>query len=424
MNEHIEKAVNTFRTAAPRYAKTERYYLGRHDLAFATKKFENAFGTLFREFAMNMCPAICDALRDKLKIAGFGIEDASRPEIIDEIRRAVGRIWNRNRLALRSGEIHKEVLKNGDAYLIVWPGVDGNAAAYPNRAANVTVAYDEELPGRVVWAAKYWQSGDKFIRLNLFYPDRIETFRSENESEVLLLPEPGSFRRTGEVANPYGVVPVFHFANNADIGQPGSSELDQAIPVQDGLNKSVLDMLVAMEYSAYRQRWAAGIELDQDENGEYKAPFHAGLDHLWIASNPDARFGDLGTADLEQFLKVKESFRIDIACVTGTPLHYLQPSTKGFPSGESLRKAESRFLAKVRDRQESFGQTWADAVAFAYRIETGDSVSLVTEWEDAAAVSLRERLENILLKTKIGLPARRALEEIGYGDEEARSLSK
>ena len=34
------------------------------------------------------------------------------------------------------------------------------------------------------------------------------------------------------------------------------------MPVQDGLNKSVLDMLVAMEFSAFRQRWAAGIEVD------------------------------------------------------------------------------------------------------------------------------------------------------------------
>jgi hypothetical protein len=72
-----------------------------------------------------------------------------------------------------------------------------------------------------------------------------------------------AFRQDGPafghvVPNPYGVVPVFHFANNADLGMTGRSELEAAMPVQDGLNKSVLDMLVAMEFSAYRQRWAAG----------------------------------------------------------------------------------------------------------------------------------------------------------------------
>ncbi len=75
------------------------------------------------------------------------------------------------------------------------------------------------------------------------------------------------------------------------------------------------------------------------------------------------------SADLEQFLKVKDGFRLDIASVTGTPLHYLQPQTLAMPSGESQRRAESRFIAKVRDRQGSFGQVWSDAMEFALRIE-------------------------------------------------------
>ncbi|MCV4684362.1 phage portal protein, partial [Escherichia coli] len=66
------------------------------------------------------------------------------------------------------------------------------------------------------------------------------------------------------VENPYGMIPVFHFANNPGIGNFGSSELEAVMPIQDGMNKAVLDMLVAMEVSAYRQRWAAGIEIQFD----------------------------------------------------------------------------------------------------------------------------------------------------------------
>src|SRR5437868_11596394 len=79
MNQLIEQAINNFRRSAARYAKTERYYRGDHDLAFATEKFANTFGQLFREFAMNLCPAICDAVRDKLRVTGFGIGDVSVP---------------------------------------------------------------------------------------------------------------------------------------------------------------------------------------------------------------------------------------------------------------------------------------------------------------------------------------------------------
>src|SRR5213078_183591 len=112
----------------------------------------------------------------------------------------------------------------------------------------------------------------KFVRINLFCADRIEKYISRSKSEGSV-PDAGEFTPLGDaVANPYGIVPVFHFANNADIGKPGRSELEAAIPIQDGLNKAVLDMLVAMEFTAFRQRWAAGIEIEYGEDGKAVSP--------------------------------------------------------------------------------------------------------------------------------------------------------
>ncbi|MGE3465544.1 MAG: phage portal protein [Pyrinomonadaceae bacterium] len=454
MNKNIEQALESLRSTAPRYERPERYYNGEHDLRFATEKFENTFGTLFREFALNLCPVVCDAVRDKLRVTGFSVERSEPPASAggsDLTGAATRAIWHRNRMGTRAGEVHKEVLKAGDAYVIVWPDADGRAAIHPNRAANITVAYDDDR--QIAWAAKAWRVADKRIRLNLFYPDRIEKYISKRESDGTL-PEAKEFvaftpekrttpsakrgntafvrRRASEtdaiqypgstIKNPFGVVPVFHFANNADLGQPGRSELEAAIPVQDGLNKSVLDMLVAMEFSAFRQRWAAGIEVDYDAAGKPVEPYSAGVEKLWVAGSPDARFGDFEAAALDQFLKVKDSFRVDIASVTGTPLHYFLQQAGEFASGESLRRSETRFLAKVRDRQGSFGQVWADIMAFALRIEGRGPAQLITEWEDPSPMSERERLENLLLKRQLGLPADQALVEAGYGVEDVRGM--
>ncbi|HEX3100671.1 MAG TPA: hypothetical protein VHQ01_02705, partial [Pyrinomonadaceae bacterium] len=123
-------------------------------------------------------------------------------------------------------------------------------------------------------------------------------------------------------------------------------------------------------------------------------------------------------------LKVKDSFRVDIASVTGTPLHYLLQTTGDIPSGESLRKAETRFIAKVRDRQESFGQVWADLMEFALTVEgQGRRARLLTEWEDPSPMSEREMLENILLKKQIGLPVEETLIEIGYGVADVKRIT-
>lgn len=463
MNIHIEEAIEGFRANAGRYARSERYYEGNHDLAFATDKFRNAFGALFREFALNLCPAVCEALRDKLRVVGFSVDSCGRKELqsfgvselqthragksgtsattVDSVNSATRLIWNANRMRIRAGEVHKEALIYGDAYMIIWPDSAGNAVMYPNRAANVTVKYDDEQPGKIIRAAKYWRGADKRIRLNLLYPDRIEKYvspksnvqsprlRGEGLGSVdLSTLDFGPWTSDGDpvIPNPFGIVPVFHFANNAGIGAFGRSELDATIPIQDGLNKSMLDMLVAMEYSAFRQRWAAGIEIEIDNDGKVVPPFTSGVDHLWVSQNADASFGDFATANLEQFLKVKDSFRGDIASVTGTPLHYfMQSQMRNTSSGEALRKAETRFIAKVRDRQESFGQIWADAMQFALTIEgKGHGVRLITDWEDPAPMSDKEFLENILLKKQIGLPVEQALIEAGYGEADVKTMAK
>lgn len=454
MNKNVEQFVDQFRRNATKYARNERYYNGDHDLKFATEKFENTFGSLFREFALNLCPVVCDAVRDKLQVTGFSV-DAGEEKIgsgtDNSANSATRKIWHRNRMPIRAAALHNEVLKNGDAFAIVWPDNDGRAVIYPNRAASIAVNYDDERPGQIHSAAKLWLDDTKHIRLNLFFVDRIEKYISKNPSEGAI-PEATGFVPFGEtlrktevsmienvenagsiadgshfslsvVPNPFGVVPVFHFANNSDIGEFGRSELNAAIPIQDGLNKSVLDMLVAMEFSAFRQRWAAGIEVEYNSAGKAVSPFQSGIDSIWVTGDANAKFGDFAAADLEQFLKVKDSFRVDIATVTGTPLHYFIQDNSGFPSGESLRQASARFIAKVRSRQQSFGQTWSDLMAFAMRIEGHGELDLITQWEDPSPLSEREQLENILLKKQIGLPMRDALVEAGYGETDSNEMT-
>lgn len=425
---------------SPSYAKAERYYGGDHDLAYASAKFANAFGSLFRTFAMNLCPAICDAVRDKLVVTEFGLENGDET-LPDE----AWKIWQANRMNVRSSEIHREALKSGDAYAIVWPDKDGKVTIYPNRAATCTVFYDEETPGRIAFAAKHWKTNDKRFRLNLYYPDRVERYISKAKGDTYtttiqdanqtssvvtsLLPDGNEFLPLdgdggrAVIANPYGVVPVFHFANNAEIGGLGISELKDAIPVQDALNKSVLDMLVAMEFAAFRQRWITGIDVEYNDDGTAKSPFVPGADRIWMSESTEAKFGDFESANLEQFLKVKESFRVDMACVTGTPLYYFIQTGGNFPSGESLKKSETRFVNKVRNRQETFGEVWADVMAFALQIENkGNDIRLSVEWEDPSPMSESEELDNLIKKQTIGVTEEQLLMEAGYGAEDIAKM--
>lgn len=428
----LEQAIENFNERYQDYVKFERYYNGEHDLAFATDKFTNTFGSLFREFSMNLCSTVVDALKDKLIITEFGVEEG------EQVAAQAWQIWQANRMGVRSGEVHKECIKCGDSYVIVWPDIEGKPAIYPQRARQCTVLYDEETPGRVKWAAKRWVSLEGVPHLNLFYADRIEKYvwkgsqrggmkTKANHPRANYPSNAREFELAEVLENPFGRIPIFHFANNSDVGAFGRSELIAAIPIQNALNKSVLDMMVAMEFQAYRQRWASGIEIEYDDQGKPIPPFQAGVSHLWISENPDAKFGDFEAADLEKFLQVKDSFRVDLASITGTPLHYfmLTGAGAGFPqSGFSLLKQETRFLNKVRDRQQSLGQVWEDAMAFAVQIAGGGKVRLFAEWEDPAPLSEKERLENLLLKKDIGVTIEQLLMEAGYGEADIEKITQ
>lgn len=420
----IEKALKQLGENTTKYEKTERYYKGNHDLTFASAKFKNAFGALFREFALNLCPAICDALRDKLRITNFKVEegDANIPE-------DAWKIWQDNRMGRRSGQVHKEAVKNGDAYVIVWVDPNKKVTIYPQKPSKCTVAYDEEMPGKILWGAKHWSTNDKRFRLNMFYADRTERYISKAKVETGI-PE---FKQLidyvedgfdASIPNPYGVVPIFHFANNADVGEFGESELVSAMPIQDALNKTVLDMLVAMEFTAYPQRYAAGIELDYDDDGNVIPPFKSGVERIWFTENAEAKFGSFEIGDLTQFLEVKKEFRIDLASATGTPMYYLTPSGD-IPSGEALRKLETRFINKVADRQESFGETWENVMAFSLLMEKGKKdVRLFADWEDPSPMSEKEKLSNIVIKKEIGISDEQALIEAEYGESDIARMQQ
>ena len=442
----IDWALNEFR-AEPRrshYQLARAYYLGDHRQAFPTERARSQFGRLFSTFTDNLCAAVIDAFVERLELTGFTSNQPERREReneraqikpADPLAAAAWRIWERNRMDLRANEVHREALMMGDGYVIVWPDAAGRATFWPQEADLMTVAYDEEEPGRIARAAKVWQDGERFLRITLYYPDRIEWYRSDkplkngitartNARSLSPLGVPGSADMVATdavVPNPFGQVPVFHFPNKR-LYQKGISELLDVVPLQDALTKSGQDMLVAMEFAAYKQRWATGVDVPVDEaTGRPKAlPWDYGAETLLTTDNPDSKFGEFSAADLTNFLEVQESLRSEIARVSGLPLHVLFITRGDFPSGEAMKSAEVRFVKKLADRQTGFGNGWEDAFTFALRVDgedLPDDFDLNAVWASVSPRSEKEIAETLLLKKALGVAVAQLLKEAGYDDE-------
>lgn len=416
----LDAAINLFRVRTPYYDQCQNYYDGIQPTIIASyDKRNQAFFELFEKFSDNLCRVPVDAVADRLQVREFSVETGDAEADSDSWQ-----LWMDNRMAEHAHRVHREALRCGDAYVLVWPDDEGVVRLYPQRARQVVVYYNEEKPDQIDWAAKWWvEAANKRIRINLYFPDRIEKYAKPAEQSFTLPQSGKTFGVPEVITHKYGRVPVFHFANDSDDGIRGRSELELVMPLQNALNKTLLDMLVGSEYHALPQRWITGLEVLRDENGKPMKPFEPGADKIWTVANEQAKFGQFDAANLEQFLKVADNLRTEVARVTGLPMHYMNVSSGQQPSGEALRTSEARLVQKVKARQSSFGEAWEDVMAFALQMDgKASGLELQATWVDPQSVSDEEKLNGLILKQTIGVSQEQLLSEAGYGDDEVKRM--
>jgi len=127
--------------------------------------------------------------------------------------------------------------------------------------------------------------------------------------------------------------------------------------------------------------------------------------------------------NLPQLVGVVELFDKLISRVSRVPIHYLQMSGD-FPSGRALRTAEAPFVAKIEDRQTSYGNIWEDCMHLALRMAgVANPGLLTTVWKAAAPLSREDAWDLALLQNTVGLPLEQILREIGYDEEEIDAIT-
>lgn len=427
VNQDLDWAIEDVRRRLPDYRLFIDYDEGRHRLLFATDKYRNAFGDLFREFADNLCDDVVDGITDRLQITGWSSPDRAVNAVADDV-------WVRNQGEARTGAVHRNGFREGDGFTIVQTDTQNRARIYRQKPTQMAVRYSTEAPDEMELAAKVWKDGKRY-RVNLYYPDRIEKYASRGVGADGGLPRAAAFSllRAGDPAlgqdaeaiTDVDGIPVFHYPNG-ELSAYGRSILAGVIPLQDALNKAIADMLVSMESRALPQRYAAGIQVERDPvTGQEKDPFKdAGPGSVWRTGNKDATFGEFTAADVAQFLDVQDAFKIEAARKGALPPYVITLRTGGqsAPSGIALLVAEGRTIKLARDRQRDWGTEHRREMAYAVNLEMGSrevaAEDLNLDWAPPETRDEKALIEMLLLKKDLGVPARQLLTEAGYSTDE------
>jgi hypothetical protein len=427
------------------------YYRGKHRLAFASPKFRQAFGGLFNEFADDWCQLVVDAVDERLAVQGFRLGTDSDKGDAD-----AWRIWQSNNLDAESRMGHVEALVREECSAIVWadPDNDKIPTITIEDPSQVIVAFQPGSRKKRLAALKMWTDEDGRDNATVYLPDAVYKYQAKNRNPlattrigqfleanreapsggagvgrmpVSLLPiavaSPADTWEPRETAgepwplpNPMGVVPVVPIVNRPRLIGPGESEIRKVIPLQDAINKQVADMMVASEFTAFRQRYVTGMDIPVDAQGNQVEPFVMSADRLFIAENPAAKFGEFSETNLGAYVASIEMLVQHIASQTRTPPHYFYLSGH-FPSGESIKSAETGLVAKCRSKQLYFGEAWEEVIRLAFRVlgdKRADVVDTETIWRDCESRSEGEHIDASLKKLAAGVPQRQIWEDMGY----------
>lgn len=395
-----------------------RYYKGKHEMNFSSEKYYNQFADRLRNFCDNLCRTVVKAPTDRLEVTGFSDKNDTA------LYTSSWDVWTYSEMPKMSKRTHRDAFKTGDAYVVVWADETGKARIYPQDPKNCAVWYDGET-GKIARGAKVWRGLDKFVYLTLYYPDRIEKYVTQNpqaEGHTPVSAQAFTARNVeGEnwpLENPIGTCAMFHFGLENSI-------LDDVIPLNDALNKEVCDLLVGSEANSLRQRYVTGIQYETDpESGKQIIPFSR--DSQYVASSKElAKFGEFTDVSLTEFLGVCNDLRMEIARVSGIPAYYFMLEKGGFPSGEALTKAESRFTAMITEAQLDFGPTWSNVTKFALLIEnqTEAAAKIEAQWRPAAPMSETEKLNVAVMKKQVGVSTEQILSELGYTDADIKRMA-
>jgi hypothetical protein len=96
------------------------------------------------------------------------------------------------------------------------------------------------------------------------------------------------------------------------------------------------------------------------------------------------------------------------------------------PSGEALKTAETRLVARVEDTQTDFGPVWEDAIGFALAIEQqadAGMLHVVADWRPAVTRAEKEHAETVgILVQQVGIPREEAYKLLDYSDDQIRAM--
>ncbi|MGI5951823.1 MAG: phage portal protein [Brooklawnia sp.] len=404
----IKALNNKLDSSRPELARLDRYWTGTQPAAYLAPESRKALSGRLRMLAVNYPRLIVEALAERLEVAGFRVDDEPQAELWAE--------WQRLGMTELAQQAHYDALIYGRSFAVVWADSRGRPLVTIETPQQVAVLRDPATR-QVTAALKRWTDGSKGHAI-LYLPDRITRLSTlANVTDPAAIPSTG-WHATETLGNPLGRVPVVPIVNRGRLMEAdGHSEMHDVLDLADALNKLMADLLVTSEFYARPRRWATGLEIMEDADGQPVKPFSAALDDIWQSEDPDTKFGQFDAARLDGYTDAAALITQQIGALTGLPPHYLGLHGDQPASADAIRSSEASLVARCTALQRAFGRAWAEVATMMLDIMRGTDTDgrVETIWASAETRTPAQQADAAAKLVAIGLPLEVALTDVmGY----------
>ncbi|MFC8583239.1 phage portal protein [Streptomyces sp. NPDC057217] len=377
----------------------------------------------------NWTSLVIDSPVERMHVDGFrfgspGDTDGSARAGDDE----ANRIWQENSLDADADLVHYGALSQRRAFVLVEKGDDGRPVLTHETPRQVAVEHVQGSRRKLAAGLKMWRDDwTGQTRATLWTPARVFDFATKTDApsfagrsallrgwDAFAVPD----SRDGSRPNLLKDVPLVPFINRRNRRLDGFAEHEDVLTIQNRITLSLINLIAAMKYGAFRQRWAAGLEVDEDPvTGQKITPYKLDIKSLWTSGDHETRFGEFAATDLIPYVRSVEAAVQDLAAISRTPPHYLIGAVVNV-SGDALKAAETGLVSKVRDRQRNFGESWEQTMRLAFRLigdtERATAYTAETIWCDPESRSMAELADAAVKKKAADVPWRQRMEDQGY----------
>jgi hypothetical protein len=435
----LDYAVKEINDARPAYETADEYFRGVVGEVFASPKIKRLLGESAEQYKVNLAKKAVTAVLNGLEITTVMVPNAQgKPD--EKLTQILQKdVWEANQLDMYAPDIHREVGKEGDAYVIVWDGEEeGTCEVHMCKPLGARMFYDEENPRVKKYYAMMWSvRATGLVRMNLYYADRIERYSStaktpKSDKDFTRFAPDGEDWPT---PNPYGEIPVFHGRTDHPYGVPDHYETYGA---QNAITKLLATSMSSIDFTGFPQRAAlmgadlddAGDNWDQDDNES--SPPSAGIPdtgdesslvahpgRLWMLRNVTDLI-QLDSADPDAFLKPLDKALQLMSVASDTPMRFFTGSAGQLPSGASQREDDMPLTSRKGRRLLMLGAMWRDALTFAMRKVLGhtDCPEIVVQWAPVERATELDEWQTIQAKQAAGVPRDTTLQEAGYTSDQ------